>query len=234
MTQIEAGYEPERLGRYFGKYRGTVTDNQDPKGIGRIRASVPGLLGDDVECGWAWPCLPYAGPGVGSFLIPPVGSGVWIEFEAGDLDSPIWSGCWWAESEAPGDGSGEKATPEIKLIRSGSGLILSLNDGESSAFLGDEGGYNALKIEATGKKSTLSAGGSVVIQAPQIELVKDASHALVLGDNLMQFLNEIVLAFNSHIHIGQMAASIPVTPMAPSAPMTPPKPTMLSKKVKTG
>ncbi|MDB6057189.1 MAG: hypothetical protein JWO95_1033, partial [Verrucomicrobiales bacterium] len=78
--------------QFFGKYRGTVTSNLDPLQRGRILATVPDVLGQHAT-GWALPCLPYAGNGVGLFFVPPIGALVWIEFERGDSDYPIWSGC---------------------------------------------------------------------------------------------------------------------------------------------
>ena len=70
--------------RYFGKYRGLVNDIDDPDGLGRIKADVPAVFGDQVSP-WAMPCLPFAGASHGLALIPEVGDGVWIEFEGGDL-----------------------------------------------------------------------------------------------------------------------------------------------------
>ena len=63
--------------RHYGKYRGHVTDNKDPDGLGRIKATVPDVL-HDVETGWALPCAPYSGDKSGSFTVPAVGAGVWI------------------------------------------------------------------------------------------------------------------------------------------------------------
>jgi hypothetical protein len=91
----------ERVGSsYFGKYRGIVTDVDDPNNQCRIRATVPAVLGEQA-CGWAMPAAPFAGDGHGFVMLPKVGSGVWIEFEAGQLDNPIWSGAWWAGGERP-------------------------------------------------------------------------------------------------------------------------------------
>lgn len=80
--------------RYVGKYRGTVTNNVDPMQIGRIQAIVPDVSGM-VPTSWAMPCLPMAGINSGVFTVPQVGSGVWIEFEQGDPDRPIWVGGYW-------------------------------------------------------------------------------------------------------------------------------------------
>ncbi len=85
---------------FFGKYRGKVENNVDPQQQGRIQVSVPAVLGEG-SLSWAMPCAPYAGPGVGFFAIPPMGANVWVEFEAGNPDYPIWSGGFWGLGEAP-------------------------------------------------------------------------------------------------------------------------------------
>ncbi|MBS0527755.1 MAG: baseplate assembly protein [Proteobacteria bacterium] len=81
----------------FGKYRGTVINNVDPLQIGRIQAMVPDLAGF-VPGTWAMPCLPMAGINAGVFTAPTIGSGVWIEFERGDPDYPIWVGGFWGSA----------------------------------------------------------------------------------------------------------------------------------------
>jgi Type VI secretion system/phage-baseplate injector OB domain len=80
--------------RYYGKYRGTVIDNVDLEQIGRILVEVPDVLGL-TPSSWAMPCVPAAGIQSGLFIVPPIGSGVWIEFEQGDPDYPIWTGGFW-------------------------------------------------------------------------------------------------------------------------------------------
>lgn len=79
---------------YYGKYRGTVANNVDPLQIGRIQAIVPDVSGV-VPTSWALPCLPSAGINTGVFTVPQVGAGVWIEFEQGDPDRPVWVGGYW-------------------------------------------------------------------------------------------------------------------------------------------
>src|SRR5258708_30720143 len=80
--------------RHYGKYRGSVADNQDPRNQGRIKAKVPEILGQ-VESGWALPSAPYAGDKTGVVTVPPVGAGVWLEFEAGEAARPPWTGFSW-------------------------------------------------------------------------------------------------------------------------------------------
>jgi hypothetical protein len=108
--------------RYYGKYRGVVTDVDDPNNQCRIRATVPAVLGEHA-CGWAMPAVPFAGAGHGFVMLPKVGSGVWIEFEAGQLDNPIWSGAWWASGERP-----DPQGAAVRVIVSEKGHKLILDD----------------------------------------------------------------------------------------------------------
>ncbi len=107
--------------RYFGKYRGTVTDNADPTSRGRIKVRVPAVLGE-LEV-WAMPCVPYAGDGVGFYSLPNAGTGIWVEFEAGDASYPIWSGCFWADRQLP-----DESDANIKIWKTDS-VILRVDDG---------------------------------------------------------------------------------------------------------
>lgn len=87
--------------RYFGKYRGTVVNNIDPMLTGRIQAIVPDVS-QVAPTSWCMPCLPMTGVQAGIVTVPPVGAGVWIEFERGDPDYPIWTGCFFgAAAEIP-------------------------------------------------------------------------------------------------------------------------------------
>jgi hypothetical protein len=107
---------------FFGKYRGKVENNVDPMLLGRIQVSVPAVLGAG-RLSWAMPCVPYAGSQVGLFLIPPVGANVWVEFEGGDPDYPIWAGCFWASGEVPAS----PAVQQMKMLKT-DGITLILSD----------------------------------------------------------------------------------------------------------
>jgi hypothetical protein len=85
-------------GKYLGKYRGIVLNNFDVDGIGRIQVALAGPGNPLIPSNWAMPCLPTAGFQMGMVAIPPIGAGVWIEFEQGDLDYPIWTGCYWGSA----------------------------------------------------------------------------------------------------------------------------------------
>jgi Type VI secretion system/phage-baseplate injector OB domain len=83
--------------KYYGKYRGVVINNVDPMFLARIQvqvADVPTLFPPT----WAMPCLPVGGIQNGFVTVPPIGAGVWVEFEQGDTDYPIWVGCFWGSA----------------------------------------------------------------------------------------------------------------------------------------
>jgi hypothetical protein len=80
--------------KFYGKYRGTVVNNVDPEFRGRILAIVP-AVSNVIPTSWAMPCVPIAGKLEGFFAVPQIGAGVWIEFEGGDPDQPIWVGGFW-------------------------------------------------------------------------------------------------------------------------------------------
>jgi len=81
-------------GKYYGKYRGVVLNNVDPMQMGRLMVEVPDVTGL-APSSWAMPCVPIAGIQNGMVALPIIGSGVWVEFEQGDPDYPIWTGCFW-------------------------------------------------------------------------------------------------------------------------------------------
>lgn len=108
--------------KYFGKYRGKVENNLDPLQQGRLQVSCPAVLGEG-SLSWAMPCAPFGGSGVGFFALPPSGANVWVEFEAGDPDFPIWSGCFWGLGEVPA----APALEQVHVIKTAS-ITLTLSD----------------------------------------------------------------------------------------------------------
>jgi len=108
--------------QFFGKYRGKVASNLDPMQQGRLQVSVPTVLGQG-KLSWAMPCVPFAGPGVGFFAIPPSGANVWVEFENGDPNFPIWTGCFWGVGEVPA----LPAVEQMKVWKT-SAITLTLSD----------------------------------------------------------------------------------------------------------
>ena len=144
--------------RYFAKYRGTVIDNSDPTGRGRLQVRVPAVLGDLQV--WAMPCVPYAGAGVGFYSLPEPGTGVWLEFEGGDPSYPIWVGCFWADDQLP-----DESDAQIKIWKTAS-LTLRLDD-TNNELLAEAGSGSKVtiaadvKTESGGSAHTVGSGGVV-------------------------------------------------------------------------
>lgn len=82
---------------FLGKYRGSVVNNVDVMQMGRIQAIVPDVSAVALTS-WCMPCVSVAGIQTGVFTVPPIGAGVWVEFEQGDPDYPIWTGCYWGSA----------------------------------------------------------------------------------------------------------------------------------------
>ena len=110
------------VGRYYGKYRGKVVDNADDHHQGTLRVTVPGVFGAKVEV-LAAPCLPY-----GHFFVPPIGTDVWVEFEAGDPGSPLWVGVWYPEGTTPAEA--EVSPPDHRVIKTKAGHVIEIVDTE--------------------------------------------------------------------------------------------------------
>lgn len=106
---------------FFGKYRGKVVSNIDPLMQGRLIVLV--LAVSEFPLSWAMPCAPYAGKNVGFFAVPPITANVWVEFEGGDPNRPIWTGCFWGDGEVPA----KPAVPTTKVIKTET-VTLEIND----------------------------------------------------------------------------------------------------------
>jgi uncharacterized protein involved in type VI secretion and phage assembly len=151
--------------RYFyGKYRGVVFDNNDPWQIGRVQAKVEEIFGNDPS-GWALPCVPYAGKGVGLFLIPPKGALVWIEFENGNPDYPIWSGCYWGDEKVPNIVPANPYTPEVKVLKTDIGKIeIKDEQGKQSITIEAIIGRGIMRIVMNGSGIEINNGNGAIVK----------------------------------------------------------------------
>lgn len=179
--------------RFYGKYRGFVVSSADPKCLGRLRLQVPSVLGPDVVTGWAMPCLPYGGQNnQGLLCIPEEGAGVWVEFEEGDLEFPIWVGTFWSEpggeSEWPklNDADGkeqinQQKPPTRKIIKTKKGHTIQLEDKDNEEMVTiiqriDGQRFNIIVMDKDGMK--LVAAGDMVIAGQNITLEAEAKLTL--------------------------------------------------------
>jgi len=200
--------------RFYGKYRGLVVDNADPEQLGRLKLQVPSILGDTVVTGWALPCVPYGGDAnQGMLFIPEVGAGVWVEFEEGDLEFPIWVGTFWSKpggtSELPlpnkPDGSEESAVqdpPTRKIIKTLAGHTIQLEDKQGDEMVLiveatnghviamnkdgvtiDEADGNSIELTADGTTITDANGNTIVMNQDGITLTDATENVIAMTQN---------------------------------------------------
>jgi uncharacterized protein involved in type VI secretion and phage assembly len=150
---------------YYGKYRGTVTNNYDTDGRGKIEVQVPSVNG--LNPVWARPSVPFAGPGVGFFAVPPNKANVWVEYEGGNPESPIWSGCFWGDTET-GPVPASATQPQIFAIKTQT-CTLTLSDVQGSGGINIEftGGMH-IKISSDGIEITDGQNGTIQLQGPKV------------------------------------------------------------------
>lgn len=161
--------------KYYGKYRGFVVDQDDPAGRGRLKLTVPSVLGEDTSS-WALPALPYGGGAdFGLIAVPPVGAQVLVEFIEGDPSSPIWTGTFWRQdSEVPAEYLGQAT----KLLKTESGHWLVFDDTEGSEKISLHSRADARVELATDGSIQLTGadGASVHIDAASGQiLIEDAN-----------------------------------------------------------
>lgn len=157
---------------FYGKYRGIVTANDDPLKIGRVKARVPDVLKEE-QSGWAWPCAPFGGDSMGFFAVPGVGARVWIEFEQGDPDYPIWSGCWWGSQEEMPDLLADDANKKVLIQTQGGHYILFDDSGSGEITIQLQGGQKIVMNE-TSIKIDNTSGATIELSGPKVAVNGDA------------------------------------------------------------
>lgn len=161
--------------KFYGKYRGKVTDNRDPLGLGRVMVECVAVFGEGRE-NWAEPCSPYAGAGVGLFLVPPVDAQVWVEFEAGDPQKPILGGCFWGAGEVPV----LPGLAEVKVLKTGVAEI------RLSELPTDAGLTVTISPPAVPQKVTITAGLSGVAVSIGRSSIKLTGFSVSINDGALE------------------------------------------------
>lgn len=153
--------------RYYGKYRGVVTDIADAEQRGRVRVTVPAVWGDRVDH-WALPCLPFGGLAAqGLFSVPEVGAQVWVEFEAGNPEFPIWTGTFWQRGDDVPEDVQQDDGPTTRLLTTPAGhkLIFEDKEDEQKIHLEHSAG-SSLDIDNDGIIALTDSGGAKLVIDP--------------------------------------------------------------------
>ena len=162
--------------KFFGKYRGSVLNNVDPEEIGRLQVHVPELMGPTLSP-WAMPCFACAGQQMGVWALPAVGTGVWVEFEQGDLTKPVWTGFWYSSpSEVPAPAlAGDPARASIVLQTAGQNCIaLSDASGPGGGIVIKTASGAMLSINDAGITVANGKGAEIEMKGPAVSINKGA------------------------------------------------------------
>lgn len=157
---------------YYGKYRGLVLNNVDPLQQGRLQIQVPDVAGL-TPTSWAMPCVPLAGLQNGMVALPVVGSGVWVEFEQGNPDYPVWVGCFWGSAaEVPALAlASPPGTPAITFQTSlQNGLTISDLPGPTGGIMLKSATGATLIVNDTGIYIQNGKGAALTLVGPTVTI----------------------------------------------------------------
>jgi uncharacterized protein involved in type VI secretion and phage assembly len=158
--------------KYFGKYRGTVLQNLDPMQLGRIQVMVPDVSGL-LPSSWAMPCFPLTGKQMGAYWVPQIGSGVWVEFEQGNPDYPIWVGGFYGlAAEVPALAlAGNPVSPSIVLQTSLQNcMVISDLPGPTGGIMLKSATGATLIVNDTGIYIQNGKGASLTLVGPTTDI----------------------------------------------------------------
>ncbi|HTG60054.1 MAG TPA: phage baseplate assembly protein V [Terriglobia bacterium] len=158
------------MGSLYGKYRGTVINNVDPMQMGRLMVQVPDVS-NVLPSTWAMPCAPFAGPQCGHISVPPIGASVWVEFEQGNSDYPIWSGCFWgsaAEVPSLALAAPPGVQPIVLQTVGQNTLMISDVPGPTGGILLKSTTGAMIAINATGITISNGQGATITLTGPSV------------------------------------------------------------------
>jgi uncharacterized protein involved in type VI secretion and phage assembly len=158
--------------KYYGIYRGTVVNNIDPMQLGRILALVPSA-GGLTPSTWCTPCMPFAGKQMGAFMVPQIGAGVWIQFEGGDPDYPVWTGGWWGDAaEVPALAlAGVPGDPNIVLQTTlQNAIVVSDLPGQTGGIMLKSTTGATIIVNDTGIYIQNGKGASIIMTGPTVTI----------------------------------------------------------------
>jgi hypothetical protein len=154
--------------RHYGKYRATVVNNQDPESRGRVQVRLADRYGL-FPSSWALPAFPVAAIQHGLVTIPPLNATVWVEFEAGDTDFPIWSGGFF---ENPGEmpvlaAAGTPVAPNV-VVQTVGQVTLMLSDNPAMNVLIKTLAGAMIQVGESGIMITNGKGASILLSGASV------------------------------------------------------------------
>lgn len=180
---MTAHHHPER---WFGKYSGTVTGNEDADKQGSVKVTVPAIFGPELEV-MARPCFPY-----GHFFVPPVGTKVWVEFEGGDPEFPIWVGAWYPKAATPAES--RVTPPDNRVIQTASGHTIELDDTDGGARIVIRHKDNSfLAIDDKGSVVVSNKSGSTLYlnaDGAEASLMSEQGHVIAMNADGVVMMNK--------------------------------------------
>lgn len=163
--------------RYYGKYRGIVVNSATPETNGRLTATV--TVGGTPVIVVAEVCTPFAGLNMGFYGMPPPQAGVWIEFEEGNLNKPIWTGCWWPEGQLSLSLGTQIDLTQLPLaMQSAAGNRLVINT------LGDKLITLETALAELGPRIVLAVDGVTLSFGPMVSIELSATGVKICGEAL--------------------------------------------------
>jgi len=160
----------------YGKFRATVIDNVDPMQMGRLMVQVPDVSGV-LPSTWAMPCVPFAGVVSGMYAVPAIGSGVWVEFEQGDPDFPVWVGCFWGSTaEVPALALAAPPALQNVVIQTTGQNALMISDvpGPTGGILLMSASGAMISISDIGITISNGQGASIIMTGPTVTINEGA------------------------------------------------------------
>jgi len=160
----------------YGKFRATVIDNVDPMQMGRLMVQVPDVSGV-LPSTWAMPCVPFAGVVSGMYAVPAIGSGVWVEFEQGDPDFPVWVGCFWGSTaEVPALALAAPPALQNVVIQTTGQNALMISDvpGATGGILLMSASGAMISISEIGITISNGQGASIIMTGPTVTINEGA------------------------------------------------------------
>jgi uncharacterized protein involved in type VI secretion and phage assembly len=158
------------VSKHYGKFRGMVLNNIDPLQMGRLMVQVPDVS-NVLPSTWAMPCVPFGGIQSGMFVVPAIGSGVWIEFEQGNLDYPIWVGCYWGSAaEVPALAHATPPGLQAVLLQTTGQNTLMISDtpGPTGGILLKSSTGALISISDIGITISNGQGATIVMTGPAV------------------------------------------------------------------